>query len=259
MASAPAVSRELPAPREGALVAHDINVNFGGLVALGGVTLELAHPRIVGLIGPNGAGKTTFINVASGYQHATKGRVFLNGDDVTKWSVARRAHHGLSRTFQGIRLFSGLTVAENIELGGLAVGLDRAQSRTQTKDLLARVGLTADASRPAHSLPHGQRRLAGLARALAGRPQFVLFDEPAAGLGEDQVDELVGVLRDVRREFDVGMLVVEHDMRLVMNLCEWIYVLDHGRLIAQGVPETLRRDTEVLRAYLGTHAHEALQ
>src|SRR5215831_1590257 len=218
MASAPALSNELPAPREGALVAHNINVSFGGLEALVGVSLDLVHTRIVGLIGPNGAGKTTFINVASGYQRATAGSVFLNGVDVTKWSVARRAHHGLSRTFQGIRLFSGLTVAENIELGGLAVGIDRARSRAQAKDLLARVGLAADASRPAHSLPHGRRRLAGLARALAGRPQFLLLDEPAAGLGEDEVDDLVGVLRKVREEFDVGMLVVEHDMRLVMNL-----------------------------------------
>lgn len=235
-------------------MAQDVTVRFGGLVALAGVTLEVQHPRIVGLIGPNGAGKTTFINVASGYQAADEGKIFLNDRDVTGWSVARRAHHGVSRTFQGIRLFGGLTVAENVELGALGVGVRPMAARAQALGLLSRVGLSAEAEYEAHSLPHGKRRLAGLARALACRPRFVLFDEPAAGLSEDEVDQLVQVLAKVRDEFSVGLLVVEHDMRLVMNLCEWIYVLDHGRLIAEGVPETLRRNPDVLRAYLGSHA-----
>jgi branched-chain amino acid transport system ATP-binding protein len=256
MGSAVSASDQLPAPREGALVAHEILVRFGGLVALGGVTLELSRPRIVGLIGPNGAGKTTFINVASGYQEASAGSVFLNEADVTKWSVARRAHHGLSRTFQGIRLFGDLTVAENIEVGALGVGLGRKVARAQARELLGLVGLTADASRPAHSLPHGRRRLAGLARALATRPRFVLLDEPAAGLGEEEVDQLLVALVGIRDQFDIGMLVVEHDMRLVMNVCESIYVLDHGRVIAEGIPTDLRKNPEVLRAYLGSHAED---
>jgi branched-chain amino acid transport system ATP-binding protein len=231
-------------------------VRFGGLVALGGISLEIEQRRIVGLIGPNGAGKTTFINVASGYQRSDGGTVLLDGRDITRWSVARRAHGGVSRTFQGIRLFSQLTVAENVELGALGVGLRPTEARARTWELLARVGLSTSASLLAHSLPHGKRRLAGLARALASKPRFLLLDEPAAGLTEDEVDQLVEALLHIRDDFGVGLLVVEHDMRLVMNLCEWIFVLDHGRLIADGIPETLRRDPEVLRAYLGSHAGE---
>jgi branched-chain amino acid transport system ATP-binding protein len=235
-------------------MAQGVTVRFGGLVALGGVTLEVPQPRIVGLIGPNGAGKTTFINVASGYQRADEGKIFLDDHEITRWAVAKRAHNGLSRTFQGIRLFSGLSVAENVELGALGVGVRPTVARTEAAALLSRVGLGAEADLPAHSLPHGKRRLAGIARALAGRPRFVLLDEPAAGLSEDEVDQLVQTLANIRDEFQVGLLVVEHDMRLVMNLCEWIYVLDHGRLIAEGVPETLRTNPDVLRAYLGSHA-----
>ena len=235
-------------------MAQDVTVRFGGLVALGGVTLEVPQPRIVGLIGPNGAGKTTFINVASGYQRSDEGRIFLDDRDITRWSVAKRAHSGLSRTFQGIRLFGGLSVAENVELGALGVGVRPTVARTDAAALLSRVGLDAEADLPAHSLPHGKRRLAGLARALAGRPRFVLLDEPAAGLSEDEVDQLVHTLANIRDEFRVGLLVVEHDMRLVMNSCEWIYVLDHGGLIAEGMPETLRTNPDVLRAYLGSHA-----
>lgn len=229
-------------------------VRFGGLVALGGVSLHIGRDRIVGLIGPNGAGKTTFINVASGYQPMDSGKIFLDIREITRWSVARRAHHGLSRTFQGIRLFGALSVVENVELGAVGVGLSRNVARSQAEELLLRLGLGDDAAQPAESLPQGKRRLAGLARALASRPRYVLLDEPAAGLAEEEVDHLVRALGAVRDDFGVGLLVVEHDMRLVMNLCEWIYVLDHGRLIAEGVPETLRKDPEVLRAYLGSHA-----
>jgi branched-chain amino acid transport system ATP-binding protein len=235
-------------------MAQGVTVRFGGLVALSSVSLEVPQPRIVGLIGPNGAGKTTFINVASGYQRADEGTIFFNDRDITGWSVAKRAHHGMSRTFQGIRLFSGLTVAENVELGALGVGMRPTAARSEAVGLLSRVGLKTEGGLPAHSLPHGKRRLAGLARALAGRPRVVLLDEPAAGLSEDEVDQLVQALLAVRDEFGVGLLVVEHDMRLVMNLCEWIYVLDHGRVIAEGIPETLRKNPDVLRAYLGSHA-----
>src|SRR5438132_10633641 len=175
-----AESNALPVPRKGALVAHDVGVRFGGLSALGGVSLEIEQPWIIGLIGPNGAGKTTFINVVSGFQKPTSGTVFLDETDVTRWPVARRARKGVSRTFQGIRLFGGLTVAANLEVAGLGIGLSRAQAAAQTEEFLDRVGLAGEASQRASALPHGKRRLVGLARALATRPRFVLLDVPAA-------------------------------------------------------------------------------
>jgi branched-chain amino acid transport system ATP-binding protein len=239
-------------PREGALVVHDVGVRFGGLVALSSVSLEVTRPRIVGLIGPNGAGKTTFINAASGFQRVQAGRIFLDGQEATKWSIQRRAHHGLCRTFQGIRLFGGLSVMDNVLLAGVATGLSRRQATQEADELLDRVGLAKARNQLAASLPHGQRRLVGLARSLATRPKYVLLDEPAAGLDEEEVDQLLQSLKAMRDDFDLGMLVIEHDMRLVMNICEWIYVLDHGRLIAEGHPAEVRENPDVLRAYLGS-------
>jgi ABC-type branched-subunit amino acid transport system ATPase component len=239
-------------PREGALVARDVSVRFGGLQVLEGVNLEAEQPRIVGLIGPNGAGKTTLINVLSGFIPPSSGAVLLDDREITRWPVARRARSGLTRTFQGIRLFSGLTVLENVEVACLGVGVKGVRARSQALEILDRVGLRAEANERGGSLPHGKRRLVGLARVLATRPRFVLLDEPAAGLDEAEVDQLLAALLSVRQDYGVAMLVVEHDMRLIMNVCEWIYVLDHGSMIAVGRPEELRENEAVLAAYLGT-------
>jgi branched-chain amino acid transport system ATP-binding protein len=234
------------------LGAADVRVHFVGVKAIDGVDLELRRGEILGLIGPNGAGKTTLVNVLSGFQRPTTGRVLLGGSDVTGWAPARLAAHGLARTFQGARLFGGLTVFENVEVGAVGVGVGRRRAREVAWDLLERMHLAGQADVPAAALPHGAERRLGIARALASRPGFLLLDEPAAGLNEAESDELVEALATIPREFGCGLLVIEHDMRLIMRLCHRIQVLDHGKTIATGSPQEVRASPAVLTAYLGT-------
>jgi branched-chain amino acid transport system ATP-binding protein len=234
------------------LEAREIRVHIRGVKALDGVDLELRQGEILGLIGPNGAGKTTLVNVLSGFQRATTGTVMLGGEEITGWTSAEIARAGLVRTFQDVRLFSGLSVFENVEAAASSGGASRREARALARSLLARVGLEARRDGPAHGLPHGEERRLGIARALAPRPAFLLLDEPAAGLDEAESDELVGALATIRDEFELGLLVIEHDMRLIMRLCERIQVLDHGKTIAIGTPAEVRSDPAVLTAYLGT-------
>src|SRR6185437_14622564 len=199
----------------------------------------------------NGAGKTTLVNALSGFQKPTAGRVRLNGADVTGWLPHRLARRGLTRTFQSVRLFPGLTVLENVELGGVGVGLRRPSARRAARELLARLGLADRADQLATGLPHGLERRLGIVRALAARPSFLLLDEPAAGLNENESDELVDVLTLIRDDFSCALVVIEHDMRLIMRLCERIQVLDYGKTISLGTPAEVRNDPAVLTAYLG--------
>jgi branched-chain amino acid transport system ATP-binding protein len=246
-----------PAARAGGAVeARDVRVHIRGVKALDGVDLELRQGEILGLIGPNGAGKTTLVNVLSGFQRATTGTVALGGEEITAWTTAEIARAGLVRTFQDVRLFSGLTVLENVEAAAVTGGASRRGARALAGELLARLGLEARRDEPAGGLPHGEERRLGIARALAARPRFLLLDEPAAGLDEAESDELVGSLASIRDAFRLGLLVIEHDMRLIMRLCERIQVLDHGKTIAIGAPAEVRRDPAVLTAYLGTGAGE---
>jgi branched-chain amino acid transport system ATP-binding protein len=239
------------------LEARDLRVHFGGVRAVDGVDLLLRKGEILGLIGPNGAGKTTVVNALSGFQKPTAGRVLLGGRDVTGWSPHRLARLGLARTFQAVRLFPDLTVLENVELGGVGVGMRRTAARRWARELLERLGLDDKTHLYGKGLPHGLERRLGIVRALAAKPSFLLLDEPAAGLNERESDELVDALTLIRDDFSCALVVIEHDMRLIMRLCERIQVLDYGRTISVGTPTEVRRDPAVLTAYLGRRSVDA--
>ena len=234
------------------LKAKGVVVHFSGIKAVDGVELELKRGEILGLIGPNGAGKTTLVNAITGFQPMMAGTVFLAGRDASGWSPDRLAREGLARTFQNARLFGGLTAFENIEVGALGVERGREAARQLAWHLLERLGLERSADIAASALPYGMERRLAIARALATRPRFLLLDEPAAGLNEVEGDELISVIQVVRDEFGCGVLVIDHDMRLIMGLCERIQVLDHGRTICLGNPQEVVADPRVIEAYLGS-------
>jgi len=237
--------------RGDALRAANVDRAFEGVRALQGVTLALRRHEVVGLIGPNGAGKTTLINVITGFDRPTGGIVELEGRDVTRWTAARRAGAGLARTFQHGHLFRALSVRENVEVAALGTGARAREARRRAGELLGALGLADRAERPAKVLPHGDQRKLAVARALATRPRFVLLDEPAAGLAEAELPALVAVVRSVRDDHGAGVLLVDHNMALVMQVCDRIHVLDQGRSLAEGGPEEVSENPDVVRAYLG--------
>ncbi|HEY8016791.1 MAG TPA: ABC transporter ATP-binding protein [Dongiaceae bacterium] len=228
-----------------------VTVDFQGLRAIEKVSLSLAPGEILGLIGPNGAGKTTLVNVLTGFQAPTEGRVRLAGADITLWPAFKRSRAGLARTFQSVLLFKGLSVMENIEAGAVAVGLDREAARKRALDILEWLGLGAVGARVAGTLPFGSERRVGIGRAIAMRPAFLLMDEPAAGLNDSECTGLEQVIRRVREEIGCGILLIEHRMPLVFSLCDRIHVLEQGRSIAAGTPAAIRADPRVRQAYLG--------
>ncbi len=222
--------------------------------ALRDVTLELRRGEVVGLIGPNGAGKSTLVNVLSGFDRPTSGAVELEGRDVTRWPPHRRGRHGLARTFQHSHAFSSLSVRENVEVAALGVGVAPRGAAQRADELLDLLGLSAYADAPAASLAHGDERRLGVARALATEPRFVLMDEPAAGLPEAEVPAFAAVVRSVRDEHGAGVLLIDHNMALIMEVCDRIHVLDQGMTLAEGAPEEIRSNLDVAAAYLGESA-----
>jgi len=215
------------------------------------VTLELDRHEVVGLIGPNGAGKTTLVNVITGFDFPTEGSVELAGDDITSWQPHRRARAGLARTYQHSRLFKGLSTRENVEVAALGVGAGPKEARRRADELLELLGLGHRANTPAAVLPHGEEHKLGVARALATQPRFVLMDEPAAGLSEAEVPDFAEVVTTVRDEREAGVLLIDHNVGLILDVCDRIQVLDQGRTLAEGTPAEIRRNIDVTAAYLG--------
>jgi branched-chain amino acid transport system ATP-binding protein len=236
------------------LRASSVYRSFEGVRALQDVTLEVHRHEVVGLIGPNGAGKSTLVNVLSGFDRPTNGTVELAGRRITRWSAHRRAKAGLARTFQHSRSFRELTVRENVEVAAIGVGTGPRKARRRADELLELLGLAALQARPAGVLAHGDERRLGVARALATEPRFVLMDEPAAGLPEAEVPEFASVVRSVRDDHEAGVLLIDHNMALVMNVCDRIVVLDQGRTLAEGTPAEIRGNLDVAAAYLGESA-----
>jgi branched-chain amino acid transport system ATP-binding protein len=235
------------------LEVDDVSVSFGGIHALRGVTLQAPSGQVTGLIGPNGAGKTTLFDVATGLRRPRSGRVHLNGRDVTRLGPGRRAHRGLSRTFQRLEVFGSLSVRDNVLLAAeVAHGLRSLRhARAHTDALLERTGLTAMAHRPAAELPTGTARLLEVARALATRPSTLLLDEPGSGLDEGESHALGDLLLEVASE-GMAVLLVEHDVEMDMRVCTVVTVLDFGQVLAQGTPSDIQADPAVQQAYLGT-------
>lgn len=226
-----------------------VSVVFGGHHALNEVGLSAEPGHVTGLIGPNGAGKSTLFDVVSGLRKPSRGRVLLHGHDVTRAGPARRARHGLARTFQRLELFGRLSVRDNL-LVAAELGSQRAHARRTVNEILAKLDLTEVADSCADTLPTGVGRLVEVGRALAVRPTLLLLDEPAAGLDGEETERFAALLRSLADE-GTAVVLVEHDMSLVMGVCDQVCVLDLGKVIAVGPPDVVKRDETVLAAYLG--------
>ena len=257
---------ERDADKDPILETHRLGIDFGGLTAVDEITLAIGRTEIAGLIGPNGAGKTTVFNLLTNVYKPTRGDIMLDGNLTTGKSVAQVARMGIARTFQNIRLFSDMTVLDNVKVGlhssmhqslfsGIThtFGYRKSEREADEKamELLNFFGLSGLAKSQAGSLPYGEQRRLEIARALATDPKIILLDEPAAGMNPVETSELMENIRRIRDQYKIAVLLIEHDMNLVMNICEGICVLDHGKVIAKGTPEEIKSNDAVIEAYLG--------
>ena len=247
----------------------NLTKNFGGLTAVGDVTMELNEGELVGLIGPNGAGKTTLFNLLTGVYEPSEGSVVLDGTELNGKAPYKIASLGLSRTFQNIRLFKDMTVLDNVLIGFgnkhnpnvLASFLrlpkfykSEEELKQKALDLLKIFNLENDADTLAKNLPYGQQRRLEIVRALATEPKILFLDEPAAGMNPQETAELTQLIRQIKEQFNITIMLIEHDMSLVMEVTERIYVLEYGRLIAHGTPDEIKNNKRVIEAYLGGEA-----
>ena len=242
---------ELSDGKEQTLEARQVSVRFEGLTAVDSVDEILHQGEILGLIGPNGAGKTTLVNAMTGFQVPASGEVLLDGKNIATLTPHWIRRHGVARTFQAGRLFREMPVSENVEVAAVSMGLNRKKAHAHAMELLEWLGLADQAKMPAGILPYTDERRVGIARALALSPQFVLLDEPAAGMSDLECDDIMKVVREIPERYGCGVLLIEHNMRVIMGVCARIHVLDSGKTLARGSPTEVQNNPAVINAYLG--------
>jgi branched-chain amino acid transport system ATP-binding protein len=237
-----------------ALAAEEVSVSFDGLRALSKVSLAVPPAGVTGLIGPNGAGKTTLVNVLTGFQRPDTGRVALDGSNIGDLPPFRIRRLGVARTFQSGRLFGDLSVLDNLEVTGVGLGLTRHAASAKAADMLNWMSIGALADRQAAGLPYTDERRVAIGRALMLEPKYLLLDEPAAGMSAEEADDLAKLIRRIVAEIKCGVLLIEHNIGLVLTICDHIHVLDSGEVIEAGPPDAIRTSEKVRHAYMGTQA-----